>query len=100
MRMKLVEGSIQRIFFKFTEVEIKNVAECCAPHPVRHRVLGGRRNQPVERHCACESTHRFRQLAVAQNAIKLQALPELVADMHRPGLTMLFSGDTRRIQSD
>src|SRR5437868_4376279 len=100
MRMQLVEDSIQRIFFKFAEVEIKNVAECCAPHPVRHGMLGGWGNQPVECHCAYKSAHRFRQLAVAQNAIKLQTLPELVADMDRPGLTMLFSGDTRRIQSD
>ena len=46
------------------------------------------------------SPRRWRQLAVAQNAVEFETLPELVADMDRTGFTMALGRDARRIDLD
>ena len=98
--MKLVEHAIERLFVEPLKVDAEDIGERGAPYPRRHGVLRRWRDQPVERHHASQLAHARRQLAVAQNAIKLQTTPELMADMDRAGLPMQFSADAAGINFD
>ena len=100
MRIELVEYSIESVVIDTVEIGIENVDERRAPDPIGHSVLRGRRNQSVEHHRTGQLAHRLRQATVVQNTVKIETLPELKADMDRPGFTMLLSGDPRRIDGD
>ena len=100
VRMKLVEHLIKRVFFQSVEVGAEEVAERGAPQPRRHGVFGGGRNQAIEHHGAGEPPHRCREAGLAQDAVKFEALPELIADMDRTGLAVMLGGDARRIDFD
>jgi hypothetical protein len=100
MRMQLVEDHIKRVLLERIEVGVENVGERRAPDPSRHGVFGRRRDQPIERHHTSEPAYRRRELALAQNAVELQTLPELVADMGRASFTMTLGCDTRGIDFD
>src|ERR1700694_1799974 len=100
MRMQLVEDLIKRVFGEPIEVDAENVGQRRAPDPVRHGVLCGRSDQSIERHRAGEPARRRRQLAVVQNAVDPEALPELVADMDRASLAVLPGRDPRRVALD
>ena len=55
VRMQFVEHLIKRVFGKPLKVDIEDISERRAPDPVRHGVLGARRDQPIERHqAACQ----------------------------------------------
>lgn len=100
MRMQLVEHPIERVFRQPAEVDAENVGKRRAPDPIRHGVLGARCDQPIEHHRTGQPLHGGGQPAVAQNAVELEALPELIADMDRTGLTMPLGGDARWIHLD
>jgi hypothetical protein len=91
---------VERIFLQRVEADAENIGERRPPDPGRHGVLRGGGDQPIERHRTGEPTGYFRQAAVSQNLVKPKPLPELVADVNRSGLTMLFGGDTRWINFD
>src|SRR5271165_211017 len=100
LRMQLVEHQIERVFLERLEVDAENVGERCTPDPIRHGVLGARRDQPIERHGAGQVPRRCRQLAVAQDVVEPQTPPELVADMDRTGFPMALGRYPRRIDLD
>jgi len=100
VRMQLVEHLIERVFLERVEVGAEDVGERRAPDPVRHGVLRARRDQSIERHRAGQCPHRGRQLAVAQDVGKPQALPELVANMDRTRFPMVLGRNPRRIDLD
>jgi hypothetical protein len=83
MQMQYVEHPIKRLFFKFIEVEIKNIdgpALYVASSPAwRAQRLG----QSIEHHRAGQSAHRFGQLAVAQDAIKLKGAARIGGSVDR-----------------
>lgn len=100
MRIELVKHAIEPIVIDTVKVEIQNIDQRRAPHPIRHGVFGGRRNQSVKHHRASQLADRLRQAAVVQNAVKIETLPELVADVDRPGFTVLLGCDPRWIDGN
>ena len=98
VRIELIEHTIQPVVVDAADVQVENIAERGAPHPIRHGVFGGRSNQPVEHHGTSQLPHRLGQAAVVQNTVKIETLPELKADVNQPGFPMLLSRNPRRIE--
>ena len=98
--MQFVEHLIKRVFSKPLQVDIEDISERRAPDPVRHGMLGARRDQSIERHHTGEPLHCLRKPALAQNAIRLKPAPELIADMHRPSLAMALARHAAGIDLD
>ncbi len=100
MRIKLVEHPVEWVFRQPAEVDAENVGECGAPDPIRHGVFGARRDQAIERHRTGQPLRGCGQSAVAQNAVEVEALPELMADVDRTGFTVALGGDARGVDLD
>jgi hypothetical protein len=100
VRIEPIKHAIQPVVIDAFEVDIENVDQRGAPHPIRHGVFGGWRNQSVKHHRTGQLAHGLRQAAIVQNAVKAETLPELISDVDRPGFTMLLGRDPGRIDGD
>ena len=91
--MESIKIAVERIIDQSGEIDAQDVPQSRGANPIRHRVLGVGMDQSIECHGAGELNRLGREAKVAEDRVQSQPLPELEADMNRPGRTMVGRGD-------
>ena len=71
-----------------------------APDPVGHRMLRGRAHQPVERHDLREPARPRTQPGPGEDRVQGERLPQLMADVDRPGFPGVLAPDLVGVDGD
>src|SRR5262249_61386017 len=75
VRIELVKHAIQPVVIDAFEVDIENVDQRGAPHPIRHGVFGGGRNQSGKHH----RTSELAPCPTPSDGIQKKVRPEALA---------------------
>jgi hypothetical protein len=100
MRVELVEDAVERVLDQGLKVGAEDIGQGGAADPIRHGMLGGGLDQPVEDHRAGELARTAGDTEVTQDVAETEPVPELIADMHGAGFAMLLGGDPARVDGD
>jgi hypothetical protein len=98
--MQPIEIAIQRLIAERAEVFPQNVRQGRPPNPVRHGVLRGWTDQPVQRHHLGQHSRPRAQTRLRQNPVEREAAPHPVAHMNGSGFARLLHPYAVRIHAD